>query len=59
MPARGSVSGRSSGGGAISTDIGAVWRWTVILVILPDLVEVIFVQLSDEGGKVAVFEVFR
>lgn len=40
------------------TDIGAIWRWAVVLVVLPDLVEVIFVQLPDKARKVAVLEVF-
>lgn len=40
------------------TDIRAVWRGAIVLVVLADLVEVILVQLSDETGKVAVLEVF-
>ena len=43
----------------VGTDIGPIWRWTAILVVLSDLVEVIFIQLSDETRKVAVLEVFR
>lgn len=34
-------------------------RLCVILVVLSDLVEIIFVQLPNETSKVAVFEVLR
>jgi hypothetical protein len=44
--------------GEAGTDIGTVWRGAIVLVVLADLVEVIFVQLADETGKVAVLEVF-
>lgn len=37
----------------------AVRRLPVLLVVVPDLVEVVLVQLPDEACKVAVFEVFR
>jgi len=32
--------------------------WPIPLIVLPDLVEVILVQLADETCKVGVFEVF-
>lgn len=40
------------------------YPWTVgglpcILVVVSHFVEVVFVQLADEAGEVAVFEVFR
>lgn len=35
----------------------AVWRSAVLLIIMPHFVEVVFVQLSHETGKVAVLEV--
>jgi hypothetical protein len=38
--------------------VGAVLRLSSILIILPNLVEVVFVQLPDEAGEVGVFEVF-
>lgn len=36
-----------------------VLRWSAIFIVLPDLVEVVLVELTDEAGKVAVLEVFR
>jgi hypothetical protein len=45
--------------GGTRTHVGAIWGGTVILIVLSDLVKVIFVELSDETGKVAVLEVFR
>lgn len=45
--------------GGTSTDVGTIWGGTVILVVLSDLVEIIFVQLSDKTRKVAVLEMFR
>ena len=38
------------------TDIGSVWRWGAVFVILSDLMEVILIQLSDEASKIAVLE---
>lgn len=40
------------------TYLFTVRRLTIFLT-LPDLVEVVFVQLPDEASKVAVFEMFR
>lgn len=40
-----------------STYACAIWRLSRILIIVSNLVKVIFVQLSDETRKVAVFEV--
>jgi hypothetical protein len=40
------------------TDIGAIRRWGIIFVILSNLVEVIFIQLSNEAGEIAMLEVF-
>ena len=37
----------------------AISCWTIPLVILPDFVEVVLVQLSDETRKVGMLEVFR
>lgn len=39
------------------------YPWTIrrlpaLLIVVPDLVEVILVQLADETGEVAVFEMF-
>lgn len=35
-----------------------VWRLSILLIVLPDLVEVIFVELTYETRKVAVFKMF-
>jgi hypothetical protein len=35
----------------------AVWRLAVLLIVVPDFVEVILVQLSDKTREVAVLEV--
>jgi hypothetical protein len=43
----------------MGTDVCAIWGRCIIFVVLSDLVEVIFVQLSDEASKVAVLEMFR
>ena len=40
------------------TYVATIRRFAVLLVV-PDFVEVIFVELSDEAGKVAVLEVLR
>jgi hypothetical protein len=45
-------------GDRMRTNIGAIWRWSIVFVILSDLVEVILVQLSDEASKIAMLEVF-
>lgn len=34
-------------------------RLSRLFIVVPDFVEVIFVQLPDEAGKVAVLKVFR
>lgn len=39
------------------TDLGSVLGRSVVFIVLSDLVEVILVQLPDEGSKVAVLEV--
>lgn len=38
---------------------GSVRRLATLLVVVPDFVEVIFIQLSHKAGKIAMFEVFR
>jgi hypothetical protein len=43
----------------MNTNIGTVGRWSIVFIVLSDLVEVIFVQLSNEASKVAVLEMFR
>lgn len=35
-----------------------IWRLAIFFIILSHLVEIVFVQLSDETSEVAVFEVF-
>ena len=37
---------------------GAIRRMTALLIVVPNLVEVILVELTDETGEVAVLEVF-
>lgn len=36
-----------------------VWRLAIFFIVLSHLVEVVFVQLAYETGKIAVFKVFR
>ena len=43
----------------METDILAIRRWSAVLVVLPDFVEVILVQLSYERSKVAMLEMLR
>jgi hypothetical protein len=45
-------------GDRMRTNIRAIWRWSIVFVVLSDLVEVILVQLSDEASKIAMLEVF-
>ena len=42
----------------MSTYAGAVWRLAVFLVIVADFVKIILVELANETGEVAVFEMF-
>ena len=35
-----------------------IWRLSAVLVVVSHLVKIIFIELSDEACKVAVFEVF-
>ena len=46
-------------GPPLLTHPNTVRRMPALFGVLSDLVEVIFVELSDETGKIAVFEVFR
>ena len=39
--------------------IRAIRRLSAFLIILTDFVEVVFIQLSNETRKIAVFEMFR
>jgi hypothetical protein len=41
-----------------STYPSAIWRLTIILIIMPHFMEIVFVQLSNETREVAVLEVF-
>ena len=41
------------------TYILPVWRLAVLLIVLTDLVEIIFVELAHEASKIAVLEVLR
>ena len=43
----------------MNTYIWTIRRWSIVFVVLSDLVEVIFIQLSNEAGKVAVLKMFR
>jgi hypothetical protein len=36
-----------------------IWGLAILLIVLPYLVEIIFVQLANKACKVAVFEMFR
>jgi hypothetical protein len=56
MPNRGLVL-RPGIEGNFHTNIRAIWRRNIIFVVLSDLVEVIFVQLSHEASEVAMLEV--
>jgi hypothetical protein len=42
----------------VLTDVGPIWRRCIVFVVLSNLVEVIFVELPDETGKIAVLEMF-
>lgn len=39
--------------------IWAIRRLSAFLIILTDFMEIVFIQLSNETRKIAVFEVFR
>lgn len=39
------------------TYTSAVWRHTAFLIIMSDFVEIVFVKLAHETGKIAVLEV--
>ena len=37
----------------------AVWRLTSFFIVVPNFMEIILVQLSDEARKIAMLEMFR
>ncbi len=43
----------------ISTDVGSIRRWSIVFVILPDLMKVILVKLAHKGRKIAMLKMFR
>jgi hypothetical protein len=58
MPIHKLVARSSAHRGYAVTNVGTVRRWSIVLVVLSDLVEVILVQLSDKASKVTVLEMF-
>jgi hypothetical protein len=43
---------------ADTTNIRPVWRLSGFLIVLANLVEIVFVELANKTGKIAVLEVF-